>query len=42
MQSFRLAGLPEALRLYDLRNACASLRTPRGPTIVKLSESAGR
>ena len=94
--ALRAAGLPEALRLYDLRHTCASLlitqgasikavqaqlghatasitldtyghlspsemealadrleqartaalanreRTPRGPTVVKLSESAGK
>jgi integrase len=94
--ALRVAGLPEALRLYDLRHTCASLliaqgasikpvqaqlghatasitldtyghlfpsemealadrleqartaalanreRTPRGPTVVRLSESAGR
>jgi integrase len=48
----RAAGLPEALRLHDLRHTCASLLiaqgasakagTRRGPAVVTLAESAGR
>ena len=39
--SWRAAGLPEALRLYDLRHTCASLLIAQGASVKAVQAQLG-